>query len=313
MLKYAFFDNMKSFFDNNIIEPLTKAQKKRQNAKYNNWKKEANAKDDRRRKRDNDKYNRWKKRQNAKHNNWKKGQRYKGACGRFIKRYDEKVKQVRDRDNIIKLRDATISDLNIFKDSCIKTNDRLITKNNALLDSTQYVNDQNYGYRAALVRSKLNTDEIVNQRIGQTIRPVEGFSIFDRIDNENTVIQNQINTNTQQHSVDDQKYRNLNNQIEFLKKANEILGWILFAVIIICALVIWGSNESLVHKLVVIKVVWLYLIFVEILEYVLFYVYRYMNALLFGEPYNSADFWKFPHLSWLDIGIIILIVLSVFI
>jgi len=302
MLKYAFFDNMKSFFDNNIIEPLTKAQRKKQNAKYNNWKKEANAKDDRRRKRD-----------NAKYNNWKTGQRYKGACGKYIKRYDEKVKEVRDRDNTIRLRDTTISNLKIFKQRCIKKNKRLITKNNALLDTTQYVNDQNYGYRAALVNSKLKTDEIVNQKVGQTIKPFEGFSIFDRIDNENTVIQNQIDKNTEQHSVDNQKYRNLNNQIEFLNKANEILGWILFAVIIICALVIWGSNETLTHKLVMIKVVWLYLIFVEILEYVLFYVYRYLNALLFGQPYNSADFWKFPHLTWIDIGIIILIVLSVFI
>jgi len=69
----------------------------------------------------------------------------------------------------------------------------------------------------------------------------------------------------------------------------------------------------MVHKLVMIKVVWLYLIFVEILEYILFYVIRYLRALLFGTPYTANDFWKFPELTWIDIGIIILIVLSVFI
>jgi hypothetical protein len=275
--------------------------KKEQNAKYNNWKKEQNAK-----------HNNWKKEQNAKHNNWKEEQQYNGVCGKYIKRYDKKVKDVLDREKQIK-------ELTELNNKYKNTNDRVIKSNNALLDTTQFFdntlfgNNKTDGYVQALVKSNIQNSEILNQKVGQTIKPFEGFSMFDRIDNENTVIQNQINKNTEQHSVDNQKYRNLNNQIEFLNKANEILGWILFAVIIICALVIWGSNETLTHKLVMIKVVWLYLIFVEILEYVLFYVYRYVNALLFGQPYNSADFWKFPHLTWIDIGIIILIVLSVFI
>lgn len=252
--------------------------------------------------------------------------RYAGACGRFIRSMDEKDKTINEKDKTINERNGTISrltsqvsELTRFKYSCINTNNRLITKNNSLLDTTQFFNDQLFGneampgYTQALVKTQMEKDDILNQKIGQVVTPTEGFTLYNKLEGENTIIQNQIDANVQQHSVDNQKYVNLNNQIEFLNRANEILGWILFAVIIICAIVIWRSNESLTHKLVMIKVVWLYLIFVEILEYVLFYVYRYLNALLFGQPYNANDFWKFPHLSWMDIGIIILIVLSVFI
>jgi uncharacterized membrane protein YraQ (UPF0718 family) len=200
-----------------------------------------------------------------------------------------------------------------FKNKCTAANNRLISKNNALLDTTQYFNDQIFGnkstlgYADAIVKSELKKDDILNQKIGQVAKQSEeGFTLYNKLEGENSMIQNQIDANVQEHSVDNQKYVNLNNQIEFLNRANEILGWILFAVIIICAIVIWRSNESLTHKLVMIKVVWLYIIFVEILEYVLFYAYRYLNALFFGQPYTANDFWKFPHLSWMDIGIIIL-------
>jgi hypothetical protein len=245
--------------------------------------------------------------------------RYAGACGRFIRSMDEKDKTISQRNGTITALTTKVGELNTFKYSCIDTNNRLITKNNALLDSTQFFNDQLFGneatpgYTQTLVKTQMEKDDILNQKIGQVVARREGFSMYNKLEGENTIIQSQIDANVQEHSVDNQKYVNLNNQIEFLNRANEILGWILFAVIIICAIVIWRSNESLTHKLVMIKVIWLYLILVEILEYVLFYVYRYFNALFFGQPYTASDYWKFPHLSWMDIGIIILIVLSVFI
>ena len=243
----------------------------------------------------------------------------KGPCYTYIDTLKQRDRTISENNAMINNLNTQVRNLTNFKNKCVKANNRLITKNNALLDTTQYYNDQIFGnqsttgYIQNVAECKIKNDEIINQKVGEIAKPIEGFSIFDRIDNENTIIQNQITTNEQQHSVDNQKFINLNNQIDALNKANEILGWILFIIIIICAVVIWGSKESLVHKLIMIKVVWLYLIFVEILEYVFFYVYRYLNALLFGQPYNSADFWKFPHLTWIDIGIIILIVLSVFI
>jgi hypothetical protein len=200
---------------------------------------------------------------------------------------------------------------------CSDANNKLINKNNVLLDTTQYLNDQingTDGYEATVTKLKQEKDNIVEQRISQPVIQVEGFdSIYNKLNSENNIIQNQINVNQNKRSVDNRLYLNIYDRIQYLNGLNQILGWILFAIIIICGVAIWRSSSTMVHKLIMIKVVWLYLIFVEILEYILFYVIRYLRALLLGQPYTSNDFWKFPHLTWIDIGIIILIVLSVFI
>jgi hypothetical protein len=200
---------------------------------------------------------------------------------------------------------------------CSDANNKLINKNNVLLDTTQYLNDQingTDGYEATVTKLKKQSDNILEQKVSQPVIQVEGFdSIYNKVSAENNILQNQIDRNQQQQSIDNQLYKNIYDRIQYLNGLNQILGWVLFAIIIICGVAIWRSSATMVHKLVMIKVVWLYLIFVEILEYILFYVIRYLRALLFGTPYTANDFWKFPHLSWMDIGIIILIVLSVFI
>uniref|UniRef100_A0A6C0D7K1 Uncharacterized protein n=1 Tax=viral metagenome TaxID=1070528 RepID=A0A6C0D7K1_9ZZZZ len=207
---------------------------------------------------------------------------------------------------------------------CSDVNNKLINKNNVLLDTTQYLNDQISGidgYQATVTKLKQEKDNILEQKISQPVIQVEGFSneiqldtyTYNKLNTENTIIQNQIDVNKNERSVDDRLYLNIYDRVQYLNGVNKILGWILFAIIIICGIAIWISSATMVHKLVMVKVVWLYLVFVEILEYILFYVIRYIRALLFGRPYNANDFWKFPHLTWIDIGVIILIVLSVFI
>jgi hypothetical protein len=206
-----------------------------------------------------------------------------------------------------------------------------------LLDTTQYLNDQingTNGYEATVTKLKQEKDNILEQKISQPVIQVEGlkiggrrrkqkvvierrvqldYFIYNKLNSENNILQNQINRNQNKRSVDNRLYSNIYDRIQYLNGLNKILGWVLFAIIIICGVAIWISKSTMVHKLVMIKVVWLYLIFVEILEYILFYLIRYLRALLFGRPYTVNDFWKFPHLSWMDIGVIILIVLSVFI
>jgi len=301
---YALFDTMKSYFHdkifhrNTIIESLSKKEREK-NERVKRRNKERN--------------------ERIKRRNKEKNERIKR------RREEKRCKREKDQINKLNIKNDTLNKMVIqlidFKNKCIAANNRLISKNNALLDTTQFFNDQLYGkrndstsgYVKSLVTSQKQKDNLLDQKIGEIAKQQEGFNMFNKLDDENTVIKNQLTINKNEHSVDDQKYIYLNNQVEFLNSANKILGWVLFAVVVICALVIWGSKESLTHKLIMIKVVWLYLIFVEILEYVLFYVYRYFNALFFGQPYNANDYWKFPHLSWLDIGIIILIALSFFI
>lgn len=255
-----------------------------------------------------------------------KPKRYSGACGRFIRRIDKRDRMIRDKDSQIFDLNVKIGDLTNFKNRCINSNKRLITKNNALLDTTQFYNDQLFGYGdpssqnnsqgyiQAVIDAKNQKDDILSQKIAQPASKSEGFdSMYNKLDGENTIIQNQIKINQEQHSIDNQNYTNLSQQIDMLNKFNEIFGWILFAVIVISATIIWFSNKSLTHRLVMVKVVWLYLILIEILEYVLFYAYIYVRAFLFGEQSTYKDYWKFPTLTWIDIIILILIALSVFI
>jgi hypothetical protein len=237
--------------------------------------------------------------------------RNKGICGPVLRRIDDRNDQISQKNDKIEELRNQISILNNYKNTCYNNNNRLMKKNNVLLDTSQFFENQTNEYDKMLI--KMHTDEtnLLNKKISDNI---EGFdSGYNKVTNENAIIQNQININQQQHSIDNQLYIDLDNRIQFLKSLNEILSVFLFAVIIISAVIIWRSDKSLTHKLVMVKVVWLYVIIVEIFEYILFYVVQYLRALFFGKPYNTNDFWKFPELTWIDICILILIVLSVFI
>ena len=233
----------------------------------------------------------------------------------------KKISLTPGKDRYIKRLKKSINDLTQLKNRLFTANNRLITKNNTLLDSVQYFrtmifgNQRVAGYEKAVVDAKIKNAELRKQELGESIQ--ENFdnndSNYNAVYTENNILQNQIGVNTNNHSVDDQMYKNLASRIETLDYVNAIFAWILFGVILVSAYVIWVSNQTLTYKLVMVKVVWIYVILVEILEYVLFYLFRYFRA-LFGEtPYTANDFWKFPKLTWMDILIIVLIIFSVFI
>jgi uncharacterized phage infection (PIP) family protein YhgE len=238
----------------------------------------------------------------------------KGACDKYKRQRDDIQNKVNKQTEMItKLRTDT-DDLKSFKNKCTNRNSILIKKNNALLDTSQYFEQQingDNGFINKLMNEQTEINDILSKERGSS---AEGFdSIYNTINSQNNIIQNQIKINEDQHSIDNQNYINLSNQIDLLNRINEITGWILFAVIIISATIIWFSTSSFTHRLVMVKVVWLYLIIIEILEYVLFYAYIYARSILFGEQATYKDYWKFPTLTWVDICILILIVLSVFI
>jgi hypothetical protein len=248
----------------------------------------------------------------------------KGACDKYK----------RERDRFRKERDGLnrqVNELTTFKNNCINTNTRLVKKNNALLDTVQYYYNQLFGYNdpymtnsvkgyvSAIVDTQNEKDNILNQKLAESNKK-ENFTVKENFDSmynkvylENNIIQNQINMNKEKHSVDNQKYKDLVNQIDRLKQIDIITSIILLAIIIASGTIIWFSNKSLTHKFVMVKVVWLYVILIEIVEYVLFYAYIYVRAFIFGEQSTYNDYWNFPHLSWLDIVILGLIALSVFI
>jgi hypothetical protein len=233
----------------------------------------------------------------------------------------KKISLTPGKDRYIKKLKKMINSLTQLKNRLFTANNRLITKNNTLLDNVQYFrtmifgNQRVVGYEKAVVDAKIKNAELIKQELGEAIQ--ENFdsndSNYNAVFTENNILQNQIGVNTNNHSVDNQMYKNLASRIETLDYINTILAWILFGVILVSAYVIWVSNQTLTYKLVMVKVVWIYVIIVEILEYVLFYLVRYFRAVFSEKPYTANDFWKFPKLTWIDILIMILIVLSVFI
>jgi hypothetical protein len=239
--------------------------------------------------------------------------RYAGVCGKFIRRIDDRNTQISERNNKIAYLKYKISILNEYKKTCDSSNNVLMTKNSALLDISQFFEQQANQYDQMLINMYVDKTNLLDKKMSDNINR-EGFdSGYNKVTNENAIIQNQININQEQHSIDNKLYSDLDNRIQFLNNLNQILSVCLFVLIIVSGIVIWISDKSLTHKLVMIKVVWLYVIIVEIIEYVLFYVVRYLRALFYGQPYDINGFWKFPELTWMDIGILILIVLSVFI
>jgi hypothetical protein len=232
----------------------------------------------------------------------------------------------RQRDDFQRQRDKLyieIRDLAQKKQNCINANTKVVKKNNALIDTLNYYNEQLFGYNdqsgknsikgylKTIIDTQNKKDDIVNQKVGQF---TENFdTMYNKLFLENNIIQNQITMDKEKHSVDNQKYKDLVNQIDRLKQIDIITSIILLIIIIASGTIIWFSNKSLTNRFVMIKVVWLYVILIEILEYVLFYAYIYLRAFVFGEQSTYKDYWHFPHVSWLDIVILVLIALSVFI
>ena len=243
----------------------------------------------------------------------KTGNKNKGICSAILRRIDDRKNQIANKNKEILNLSYQNSILNDYKNKCYSNNNNLMQKNNALLDTSQFYDKQTNKYDKMLIKMNTDKTKLLNKKLSDNINR-EGFnSGYKTVTNENTIIQNQINLNKQKHSIDNQLYVNLYNRIQSLDSLNQILSVCLFVLIIISGVIIWISDKSLTHKLVMVKVVWLYVIIVEIIEYVLFYVFRYLRALFYGQPYNISDFWKFPELSWMDICILILIALSVFI
>lgn len=219
-----------------------------------------------------------------------------------------------------KEKDKYIANLEIQIRNMFSANNKLVKKNNSLLDNLQYFSSMIFGnknvkgYNASMIDEKLKYENIKQQELSQSIQ--ENFDVstsaYNSVQTENEVISNQLHANRDEASVDNQLFINLTNRTETLTTINTALAWVIFVVICIAAYFIWFGTKSLKDRLVLIKVVWIYLLIVNTLEYVLFYVYLYFRALFEGVAYTSNDYWKFPTFTIIDKLIILLIFLSLF-
>uniref|UniRef100_A0A6C0KL45 Uncharacterized protein n=1 Tax=viral metagenome TaxID=1070528 RepID=A0A6C0KL45_9ZZZZ len=239
----------------------------------------------------------------------------------FSRRKPARVKIRNSKSDYIKKLKTQIDQLTGLKNRLFAANNRLINKNNTLLDSVQYFRTTIFGNKDvkgltdALNEEKLLNEKLRTQELGQSIKEgyAAGDSAYNALNTENQIVENQLRETANQHSIDDQLFKSLEEQTLTLSHLNVILSWILFGFILASAFLIWFSDMGLKDRLVAVKVVWLYVILVEIAEYILFYVFRYLKSWFWGTPYDASDFWKFPTLTVIDILIIILIFLSLFV
>jgi hypothetical protein len=70
--------------------------------------------------------------------------------------------------------------------------------------------------------------------------------------------------------------------------------WLFYAVVTVCSIYIAiDPTMSTEKKFVVFKLVWLFVVILEIAEYLLYYAAQYAKAFLTGVPYSFENYWTY--------------------
>ena len=90
-------------------------------------------------------------------------------------------------------------------------------------------------------------------------------------------------------------YTSIANNTQTLNYLNYYLLYILYAAIAISTYIIIVNNTlTWGQKFLYLKIVWFWVILLQIIEYVLFYAIRYFRAYFTGNAYALNDYWTFP-------------------
>jgi hypothetical protein len=211
-------------------------------------------------------------------------------------------------------------DLGTEKQKVVKLtedNNRLISKNNSLLDTVQYYRKNLFGsssilgsmlgYKDATIQANQEIDQLKHKEVGpeqgpppqrQGFTTMEGYDSIDAayksVATQNAALENQINTKRNNYSVDDQLYTNMAGKRNTLIYVNSILMWVFYAVVTACSIYIAiDPTMSTEKKFVVFKLVWLFVVILEIAEYLLYYALQYAKAFLTGVPYSFENYWTY--------------------
>ena len=163
------------------------------------------------------------------------------------------------------------------------------------------------GYKDSTVKCQQKVDQLKHKEIGtkqgpppqrQGFTTMEGFDSMDAayksVSTQNAALDNEISAKRNKYSVDDQVYMNMAGKRNTLIYVNNILMWVFYAVITICSVYIAvDPNMSTEKKFVVFKLVWLFVVILEIAEYLLYYALQYAKAFLTGVPYSFENYWSY--------------------
>jgi len=250
-------------------------------------------------------------------------------------RVQQSTARIQQLEQVIRNKDRIIWRKNRHIAFLTKENTRLRKKVNSLLDNLQYYrtlvlgNKEVDGYQKTVVKQQIKNDELIQQEIGKPIlsNKTEGFSNlyeyyenlqedFTNLQNEYTVLEgyvdsttssynavftenqavkNQIDSNTNDYSVDNQLSLNVLKKTNDLKYINFILIFIFLIVYVYgCYKIYKVEGIHLAVKVLIIFVMFLTIFIVHLIEYIIFNTFPYVSALLIGTPYNPPNYWKKP-------------------
>jgi hypothetical protein len=300
-----------------------KKQSKSGSKKSKSKKKKSKSKSGKKKSKSKSKKNKSKKKKSKKKKSKKKKSKKKSKKNKSKKNRSKKNKSKNSKNDLKKCnRDKTQCglDLGTEKKKVVKLteeNNRLITKNNSLLDTVQYYRKNLFGsssilgsmlgYKDATIQANQEIDQLKHKEIGtkqslpqapQGFENKEGFDSMDAayksVSTQNAALENQINTKRNNYSVDDQVYMNMAGKRNNLIYVNSILMWLFYAVVTVCSIYIAiDPTMSTEKKFVVFKLVWLFVVILEIAEYLLYYAVQYAKAFLTGVPYSFENYWTY--------------------
>jgi hypothetical protein len=192
-----------------------------------------------------------------------------------------------------------------------RENKELKLKNNTTLDHLQYNrslvfgNDEVDGYKDSEINQHIIKTQLENQPIGTPIdidfaNKTEGFingatGAYNEVATQNRVLENQISTVKNNHSIDSQLTANLIQRKKTVQFINKILIFIfIIAFGYSCFRIYQFPNMNKYVKLAIILIMFLTIFILHSIEYILLHVVPYFSALILGTPYNSKTYWNKP-------------------
>jgi hypothetical protein len=288
-MSYLFFDTMKSFFNNTIIEGLSKKERE----KNKRIQKRETAKTARVNKREREKRKRIERRGRE-----KRAPRREREKREREKREREKRQRERDRierENLKKL----LADKN--RDLAIKNSEitRLKFEINDKSNSNQFYKDQingsnnQPGFLNILTKQKEKFSNINNI---EEMNTMEGFNVSQKqlndVVKENKLLESQIQQNKNNYTADDSQVFYKQQQFFRQKDFNGKL-YIIFYVLVLLLLmylIFINVNTNIYLKIFIIIILAIYPFIIEYVEFLMYFIFYYIYSLVNGSNFKIDSY-----------------------
>ena len=225
---------------------------------------------------------------------------------------ETRIQQLQSRvfqlEGDVQTRDSAISKKNKRIKYVTDENSRLKKKNNTILDNLRYFRSQVFGnkkvdgYSDVVVKQQIAMENLKKQEIGNPISKKEGFvtsgnAVYNAVVTQNEIVENQITSTINDHSIDNQLTMNILSKITFMKTVNKILLFIFVCTFIFGSYRVFSNTTlSLDMKTKIIISIGLFLtvIILHAIEYLFIHIAPFIMAFIIGTPHRVSQYWSKP-------------------